>query len=144
MGENGSRTEAALRAQLARVERSREQIAKAWLVDVILNSDLSDVERMPLTWAASELPPLISDILSALTTDDRGATAAALDRAARLAKMRGASTPPAQLTREISYLHSALLATLRMELAGAEPELFAEAAERLAALFTREAASLAG
>jgi diguanylate cyclase (GGDEF)-like protein len=137
MGENGSTTEAALRAQLAKVERSREQIAKAWLVDVILNSDLSDVEQMPLTWAASELPALISDILSALTTEDRGSAAAALDRAARLAKMRGASTSPAQLTREISYLHSALLATLRMELAGSEPELFAEAAERLAALFTR-------
>ena len=40
MGENGSRTEAALRAQLAKVERSREQIAKAWLVDVILNLSL--------------------------------------------------------------------------------------------------------
>jgi diguanylate cyclase (GGDEF)-like protein len=137
MGENGSRSEAALRAELAKVERSREQIAKAWLVDVILNSDLSDVERMPLTWAASELPALISDILSALSTDDRGAAAAALDRSARLAKMRGAATPPAQLTREISYLHSALLATLRLEMASTEPTLFAEATERLAALFTR-------
>src|SRR2546430_54036 len=137
MGDNGSRTEAALRAELAKVERSRERIAKAWLVDVILNSDLSDVERMPLTWAASELPPLISDILSALSSDDRGAAAAALDRAARLAKLRGASTPPAQLSREISYLHSALLATLRLETASTEPALFAEATERLAALFTR-------
>jgi diguanylate cyclase (GGDEF)-like protein len=137
MGDNGSRTEAALRAELAKVERSREQIAKAWLVDVILNSDLSDVERMPLTWAASELPALISDILSALSSDDRGAAAAALDRAARLAKLRGADTPPAQLSREISYLHSALLATLRLETASSEPALFAEATERLAALFTR-------
>jgi diguanylate cyclase (GGDEF)-like protein len=137
MGENGSRTEAALRAELAKVERSREQIAKAWLVDVILNSELSDVERMPLTWAASELPALISDVLAALSTDDRGAAAAALERSARLAKMRGAATPPAQLTREISYLHSALLATMRMEIASTEPALFAEGAERLAALFTR-------
>src|SRR2546423_13052580 len=127
MGDNGSRTEAALRAELAKVERSREQIAKAWLVDVILNSDLSDVERMPLTWAASELPALISDILSALSSDDRGAAAAALDRAARLAKLRGADTPPAQLSREISYLHSALRATLRLETASTEPALFAEA-----------------
>ncbi len=126
-----------MRAELAKVERSRDQIAKAWLVEVILNSDLSDVERMPLTWAASELPPLISDILSALSSDDRGAAAAALDRSARLAKMRGAATPPAQLTREIAYLHSALLATLRLELASHEPLLFAEATERLAALFTR-------
>jgi diguanylate cyclase (GGDEF)-like protein len=136
MSENGDRTGSALRAQLARVDRSREQIAKAWLVDVILNSDLSDVEEMPLTLAASELPQLISDILAALGSDEQ-ALDAAVQRAARLAQQRGASTSAAQLTREMSYLHSALLATLRMEFARSEPELFAEAAERLAALFTR-------
>jgi diguanylate cyclase (GGDEF)-like protein len=136
MSENGNRNPSDLRAQLARVDRSREQIAKAWLVDVILNSDLSDVEEMPLAWAASELPQLISEILAALG-DEGQALDAAVQRASRLAGERGASTSPAQLTREISYLHSALLATLRMEFAASEPELFAEAAERLAALFTR-------
>jgi diguanylate cyclase (GGDEF)-like protein len=125
-----------LRARLSTVDRSREQIAKAWLVDVILNSDLSDVEQMPLTWATSDLPQLISDILAAVGSDE-GALDAAVQRAARLAEERGASTSPAQLTREIAYLHSALLATLRMELSGSDPELFGEAAERLAALFTR-------
>jgi diguanylate cyclase (GGDEF)-like protein len=136
MSENGDRKAADLRAQLARVDRSREQIAKAWLVDVILNSDLSEVEEMPLAWAASELPQLISEILSALDNDDH-ARDAAVQRAARLAGERGLSTSPAQLTREIYYLHSALLATLRLEFAASEPELFADAAERLAALFAR-------
>ena len=138
MTENGAgnATGSALRARLSTVDRSREQIAKAWLVDVILNSDLSDVEQMPLTWATSDLPQLISDILAAVGSDE-GALDAAVQRAARLAEERGASTSPAQLTREIAYLHSALLATLRMELSGSDPELFGEAAERLAALFTR-------
>lgn len=136
MSENGSRTDAALRLQLAKVERSREQIAKAWLVDLILTSDLSEVEQTPLAWATAELPQLISDIIAALGLDEK-ALDAAVQRATRLAQQRAASTSPAQVSREISYLQSALLATLRMELASSEPELFAEAAERLAAVFTR-------
>jgi diguanylate cyclase (GGDEF)-like protein len=132
---NGLRN-ASLRAQLGKVDLSREQIAKAWLVDVILNSDLSDVEAMPLAWTATELPQLISEILGAISGDEP-ALDNAVQRAARLADRRGASTTPAQLTREIAYLHSALLATLRMELGGTDPELFAEAVERLAAIFTR-------
>ena len=136
MRENGSKTDSALRTQLARVDRSREQIAKAWLVEVILNSDLSEVDQTPVAWATGELPQLISDILMAVSSDDQGIDGA-VQRAARLAHRRGATTSPAQLTREISYLHSSLLATFRMEFSRSEPELFAEAAERLAAVFTR-------
>ena len=136
MGEDGRIDGAVLRAQLAKVDRSREQIAKAWLVDVILNSDLSEVDQTPVAWATNELPQLITEILMAVGSEE-GGTSAAVQRAARLADQRASSTSPAQLSREISYLHSALLATLRMELSGPHPELFAEAAERLAALFTR-------
>jgi diguanylate cyclase (GGDEF)-like protein len=137
MSENGARTASALRAQLARVDRSRDQVAKAWLVDVILNSELSDLEQMPLAWATSELPPLIGDIVGALGSESQTLGEAGLERAARLVELRGADASPAQLTRELAYLHSALLSTLRLELAGTEPQLFAEAAERLAALFTQ-------
>ncbi len=137
MADNGNGVRnASLRAQLGKVDLSREQVAKAWLVDVILNSDLSDVEAMPLAWAATELPQLISEILGAIGGDER-ALDQSVQRAARLADRRGDSTSPAQLTREIAYLHSALLATLRMEVGANDPELFAEAAERLAAIFTR-------
>jgi diguanylate cyclase (GGDEF)-like protein len=136
MSENGAITEsAALRASLARVDRSRDQIAKAWLVDVILNSDLSDVDKTPITWATTELPQLITDILMALGSEEPGLSGS-VQRAARLADQRATSTSPAQLTREIFYLQSSLLATLRLELSN-NLELFAEAAERLAALFTR-------
>jgi diguanylate cyclase (GGDEF)-like protein len=136
MSENGARKASALRAQLAKVERSREQIAKAWVVEVILNSNLSEVKELPLGWASEELPQLVSDILSALGSENQ-ALDTAVQRAARLAQERGASTSPAQLTREMAYLHSSILATMRMEMAASEPDLFAEAVERLAALFTR-------
>jgi diguanylate cyclase (GGDEF)-like protein len=138
MTENGAGngTGSALRARLSTVDRSREQIAKAWLVDVILNTDLAEVDQTPVTWATNELPQLITEILMAVGSEE-GSSSAAVQRAARLAHQRGTNTSPAQLSREISYLHSALLATLRMELSTSHPELFAEAAERLAALFTR-------
>ena len=45
MSGNGDRADAALRAQLALVSRSREEIAKAWLVEVILGSALADLEH---------------------------------------------------------------------------------------------------
>jgi diguanylate cyclase (GGDEF)-like protein len=141
MSENGAKAtsdlpSSDLRAQLARVDRSREQIAKAWLVDVILNTNLSEVDQTPVAWATSELPQLISDILLAVGSEDK-ALDGAVQRASRLAAQRGISTSPAQLTREIYYLQSALLATLRMEFADSHPKLFAEAAERLTAVFTR-------
>jgi diguanylate cyclase (GGDEF)-like protein len=137
-GENGSgrqEEDSALRASLARVDRSRDQIAKAWLVDVILNSDLADVDKTPINWATTELPQLITEILMALGSEDPGVSAA-VQRAARLADQRATSSSPAQLTREIFYLQSSLLATLRLELSN-DLELFADAAERLAALFSR-------
>ena len=136
VGADGQIDGSVLRAQLAKVDRSREQIAKAWLVDVILNTDLSEVDQTPVAWATNELPQLITEILMAVGSEE-GGSSAAVQRAARLADQRGSTTSPAQLSREISYLHSALLATLRMELSASHPELFAEAAERLAALFTR-------
>jgi diguanylate cyclase (GGDEF)-like protein len=138
MSENGGRMASDLRAQLGGIDRSRDQIAKAWLVDVILNSNLSEVEQMPLAWATTELPQLIGDVLDAIgSTQGQALDPAALERAAHLVEQRRSSTPPAQLAREVAYLHSALLSSLRLELASTEPELFAEAAERLAALFAQ-------
>ena len=135
MSENGNRDAAALRAQLARIERLREQVAKAWLIDVILASPLAAVERMPLAWATSDLLELISDLLAAAGED--GAphlSPQGLERAARLAELQPGSAP-AQLTREISSLQTALLSTLSQELPSSEPQLFAQAAQRLSSLF---------
>ena len=135
MSENGNRDAAALRAQLARIERLREQVAKAWLIDVILASPLAAVERMPLAWATSDLPELISDLLAA--AGEEGAphlSPQGLERAARLAELQPGSAP-AQLTREISSLQTALLSTLSQELPSSEPQLFAQAVQRLSSLF---------
>lgn len=135
MSGNGIGQSAALKAQLARMERTCEQIAKAWLVDVILDSPLAELERMPMAWATGELPQLISDILVAIGEEgEPKLDPEGLARAARLAELR-AESAPARLAREIAALQSALLATLRGELAPSHPELFAEAAQRLVAVF---------
>ena len=132
---NGHPETDALRRELARIDRIREDIAKAWLVDVIVGSPLAEVEVMPMSWATSELPELISDVLAAVAEPSRSTLpTAAISRAAQLAELR-ADTAPAQLTRDISSLQSALLAALREELPAADRELFAEAAERIAAVF---------
>jgi diguanylate cyclase (GGDEF)-like protein len=132
---NGHRESAALRGELARIGRMREDIAKAWLVDVIVGSPLAEVEALPTGWATSELPELISDVLAAVAESARPSLPrAALARAALLAQLRADSAPP-QLTRDISSLQSTLLAALREELPKSDRELFAEAAERIATVF---------
>ncbi len=135
MGEYGNPRSTALRAQLARVSRQREQIAKAWLVDVILGSPLAEVERMPMSWATGELPELISDILIAVGEEGPPhLSSRGLARAAKLAEFRAVSAPT-QVTREISSLQTALLATLRTELPSSDPDLFADCAQRISTLF---------
>jgi diguanylate cyclase (GGDEF)-like protein len=109
INEDGPRFDAGLKAQVARVQQSREQIAKAWLVDVILIA----VGRGP--------EPRLE--------------AKQLERARGLAALRGSNAPPGQLTREISSLHLTLLSSLRAELPSNQPGLLTEAAERLAAVF---------
>ena len=91
---------------------------------------------MPISWATQELPELVSDILAALGESTPGAhlTRAGRERAARLAELR-ANASPGQLSREVGYLHANLLAALKGELLPHSPELLAEAAERLAAVF---------
>lgn len=136
MDENGHRQAGSLRGHLQRVERMREQIAKAWLADVILDSPMAEVERMPMGWATGELPELVSDILAA--TGETGAepylTAEGHARAARLAELRRES-PPAQLTREVAALHETVLAVVHQHLPQSDPDLVGEASRRLAAIF---------
>jgi diguanylate cyclase (GGDEF)-like protein len=130
------RSSASLRGRLARVDGNREQITKAWLADVVLNSPLDEVERMPVDWATRELPELISDILEAVGEGgtETHLTRRGKERAARLADLR-AKTSAGQLSREVAHLHANLLGALRREFLPAHPDLFADAAARLAAVF---------
>ena len=133
MSPNGSPGRA-LRARLGRIERMREQVAKAWLVEVVLGSPLAEAERLPVGWAATELPELVSDVLRAVGAPGPvRLPEEALERAARLAELRRGAAP-SQLAREVAALQSALIASFRDELSD-DAEQLGEAAERLATAF---------
>lgn len=124
-----------LRGGLARLADTREEIAKAWLIGVIGSSSLESAAGLPMAWAADQLPDLVGEILAG-TGEPRGyeLPGEAVARLRELVELRG-SGEPGQVGREVATLHSVVLAALRRELLGADPELFAEAAERLASLF---------
>ena len=80
-----------IRGPLARLERSRDELAKAWLVRLIERASLEEISELPTDRLAKELPALISDIVGSVAeangdpyelTDDQ------VERAASLAALR--------------------------------------------------------
>lgn len=128
---------------MARLGQGREEVSKAWLIDIISAAPLAEAERLPMPWIAREMPALVDEILAAL-----GANAgtplrpAGQARVTRLAELR-ATFGPARTAREIAALQGAVLATLRKELAASEPLLFADAAQRLAEVFAEISGTVA-
>jgi diguanylate cyclase (GGDEF)-like protein len=125
-----------LRGPLARLERSREELAKAWLVRLIERSSLEDIKDLPTDRIARELPDLISDVLRAVGDGGTGPTELTpeqYERAASLAELRaGSDRSAANLARDIAALQAVLVRGLREDLDSIDPEAYAEVVERLA------------
>jgi diguanylate cyclase (GGDEF)-like protein len=127
----------AISGPLARLDRAKEDLAKAWLVRVIERASLEEIRALPTDRIARELPELIGDLLRAAAEADAAGGAElsedATARAAGLAALRaGGEFSAAELARDIAALHAVLVRALREELAGSDPEAFADSAERLA------------
>lgn len=125
-----------VRGPLARLDRSRDELAKAWLVRLIERASLEEISEIPTDQIARELPDLISDIVEQVGStngDPYELTEKQKQRAASLAGMRGGrDTSPADVARDIAALQAVLVRALRDELSEKEPERFADAVERLA------------
>jgi diguanylate cyclase (GGDEF)-like protein len=125
-----------IRGPLARVERSRDELAKAWLVRLIERASLEEIRDLPTDLIARDLPELISDLIRSLAGDDKGAfelSEEQTQRAAALATVRlGGEASAAELSRDVAALQQVLVRALREEFADGDPEGFAEAVERLA------------
>jgi diguanylate cyclase (GGDEF)-like protein len=126
-----------VRGPLARLDRSREELAKAWLVRLIERASLEEIRDLPTERLARELPELISDLVRACSEsngDPYELTEEQTERATSLAALRAGreAGTAAELTRDVAALQSVLLHALRDELAESDPARFAEAAERLA------------
>jgi diguanylate cyclase (GGDEF)-like protein len=125
-----------IRGPLARLERSRDELAKAWLVRLIERASLEEISELPTDRIARELPALISDIVGAVAEgngDPYELTEEQADRAASLAALRGGrDTSAGDVARDVAALQAVIVHALRAELAEDDPERFAEAVERLA------------
>lgn len=125
-----------VRGPLARLDRSRDELAKAWLVRLIERASLDEIMELPTDRIVRELPELIGDIVGTVAgangepnelSDEQAV------RAAALAALRGGREASAgDVARDVAALQAVLVQALREELAEDEPERFAEAVERLA------------
>jgi diguanylate cyclase (GGDEF)-like protein len=125
-----------IRGPLARLDRSRDELAKAWLVRLIERASLEEISELPTEQIARELPELISGIVEQVAStngDPYELTERQAARAAALAGLRsGRDTSAADVARDIAALQAVLVRALREELAEKDPERFADAVERLA------------
>jgi diguanylate cyclase (GGDEF)-like protein len=124
-----------IRGPLARLDRSRDELAKAWLVRLIERASLDEIKELPTDRIARELPALIGDIVTSVA-DSNGSPYELSEEQARrvstLAAMRSArETSAADVARDVAALQAVLVRALRDELAEKEPERFAEAVEQL-------------
>ena len=126
-----------MRGPLGRLERSREELVKAWLVRLIERASLEEIRDLPTDRIARQLPELISDLVGACAEGNGipfQLTGEQAERAASLAELRASreGSAVAELTRDVAALQSVMLRALRDELADDDPDRFAEVAERLA------------
>ena len=84
-----------IRGPIARVDRSREELAKAFLVRLIERASLDEIRDLPTERIARELPALISDILQSVAgngsngSDPYKLADDQVERAVSLAALRG-------------------------------------------------------
>jgi diguanylate cyclase (GGDEF)-like protein len=124
-----------IRGPLAHLDRSREELAKAFLVRVIERASLDEIRELPTERMARELPELIGDIVGSLARNGAEPYQLSEDQAARavaLAALRGGRDASASdVALDVASLQAVLVRALRDELGESDPERFADAVERL-------------
>jgi diguanylate cyclase (GGDEF)-like protein len=125
-----------VRGPLARLDRSRDELAKAWLVRLIERASLDEIRELPTERIARELPDLITEIVRAVSEGEGDPYELPKDqaeRAASLATMRGGTreVQAADVARDVMTLQSVLVRALREEMGDADPAGFADAIEQL-------------
>jgi diguanylate cyclase (GGDEF)-like protein len=134
--QNDLRRTKPLRGPLARLDRDRDELAKAWLVRLIERASLDEIKELPTERLAQELPELISDVLSLAAEGGKDADAlppGARERAERLADIRDArERSAAEMSRDPTAIQAAILAGLTKDAQDLDVEGFADVALRLA------------
>ena len=121
---------------ISRLEESRGEIAKAWLMRVVERSSLEELERLQMPRIAQDLPELVAEIARAAGSGE-GSGGAPLEWAQRLSELSGHEAPRAQqLVRDLAMLQSAMIAELHRGLDRIDPVSALAMVERLAELFS--------
>lgn len=121
---------------ITRSHRAREELAKAWLLDVLERTPLAEIEQMPVGWLAREGPSLIDDIVRGLTSAsaELELPAEGIERIGELGHLRRGSAA-LQIPRDLAALQSLLIEALRYEVPERRLGSFAGSVERLAHIF---------
>ena len=121
---------------LARLDRERDELAKAWLVRLIERASLDEIRELPTDRIARELPELIGDLLRACAADGGEQGRLPGDAAARTAALvqlrRGREGSVGELALDIAALQAVIIRRLDRELGDGDRDGFGEAVERLA------------
>lgn len=131
MPESDRQPTTTLTGPLGRLDRTREELAKAWLVKLIERASLDQIRDLPTERIAAELPELISDVLRSAEAggDAYSMTAEARERAVRMAELRDPSAAAASdVARDVAALGAVILAGLRRDADDLGPERFADLA----------------
>jgi diguanylate cyclase (GGDEF)-like protein len=121
----------------ARSAQAREDVAKAWLLEILDSTPLERAAEIPVDWLADEGPALIADILRGISDPlggDLELSADGLDRVSKLCALRG-SEAPKQLPRDLAALQALLIETLSAEVPERRVGSFANSVSRLASVF---------
>jgi diguanylate cyclase (GGDEF)-like protein len=126
-----------LEAPIQRLDEIRGELAKAWLLRVVEQSSLEEIERLPTPRIARDLPDLIGEIARAASGDAPAGAARGVEWAKRLAELSGrGGTIDAQLIRDVAGLQSVIVTALHKEVRTADPVATLSAVERLTELFS--------
>jgi diguanylate cyclase (GGDEF)-like protein len=127
-----------MHAPIERLDETRGELAKTWLMRVVELSSLEEIERLPTPRIVRELPDLIGEIARA-AAEEPGTAAGArgVEWAKRLAELTGrGGAIDAQLIRDVAGLQSVMISALHRQLRSFDPAATLNAVERLTDLFS--------
>lgn len=125
------------RGEITRSEDEREQLAKEWLLRILEETPLAEVEGLPVSWITAEAPRLIGEILGALGdhSGEQALAPARAERAERLARMRKGTEAAKRIPRDLAALQTLLIESIRRDVPERRSGDFAAAVSRLAEVF---------
>jgi diguanylate cyclase (GGDEF)-like protein len=124
-------------APLERLDETRGELAKTWLLRVVEESSLEEIERLPTPRIARELPELIGEIARTAAADEAVPAGRGVEWAKRLAELTGrGSAIDSALIRDVAGLQSVMITALHKQLRTLDPAATLRAVERLTDLFS--------